>query len=171
MRIETSRSERVRVHGERAARVVLPAGLAVVTWLVVLIGVGLVARLDSLSPLNLLPLFVVAIMFWPIYLAAPWKPGLTDRIGDTLGGNRDGVAVAAGLLVVRSLPFTPDVLLTLLDLPFRSAGVLFGAGLFYRRLVSLAFGRFLLSFGQWYLEAFWLFVLGSILAGLGGRVR
>lgn len=158
----------VRTRGERAARVAVPTGLAAGTWLVVLVGVGLLARLDS--PLDLLPLFVVGVMLWPVYLAAPWRPGVTGRVLRTVERNRWGIVAAAGLLVVRALPVTPGPLLTLLDLPFRSAGVLFGAGLFYRELFGPAAGRFLLSFGQWYLELFWLFLAGSLLVRLG-RLR
>jgi hypothetical protein len=159
----------VRARGGRAARIAVPAALAVVTWLVVLVGVGLVAGVDS--PLDLLPLFVVAVMLWPVYLAAPWRPGLTERVLGAAERNRWGIAAGLGLLLARWLPFAPGELLTLLDLPFRSAGVLFGAGLFYRRLFGPTTGRFLLSFGQWYLELFWLFLAGSFLVRFGTWLR
>jgi hypothetical protein len=162
-------SQPVRVLGERVARLAISAGLAVVTWLVLLVGVGLVAGLDS--PLELLPLFVVIVMLWPVYLAAPWRPGMTGRVLGAVERNRWGIAAGFGLLLLRWLPFIPGPLLTVLDLPFRSAGVLFGAGLFYRRLFDPAVGRFLLSFGQWYLELFWLFLAGSFLVRLGDWLR
>lgn len=155
---------------DRASRVVIPAGMAVLAWLVALLAVGMVAGL-SLSVLNVLPLLLVGVLVWPIYRAAPWRPGLTERTRRFLEGNRAAILAGAGLLVVRSVPVTPGPVVGLLDLPFRSTGLLFGASVFYRSHVGAAFGRFILDFGQWYLEGLWLFGLGLLLAGLARRVK
>lgn len=160
-----------REQGKRVALVAVPVGLAVIAWLELLVAVGVVAELDALSLLNLLPLLVVLVMFWPLYLLAPWRPGLTERVVDWAGAHRDGILAAVVLGVVRVVPFAPDLLVGLLNLPFRSAGVLFGAKLFYGERLGTEAGRLVLRFGQWYLEAFWLFVVGTALVRLGNWIR
>lgn len=154
-----------------ATRGAVAAGLAVVTWLVVLVAVGVVARLDPSSILSAVSLFVVALVIAPIYAVAPWQPAPGGRVVAWIRANRASVAVAAGLLVVRTLPVAPDPLVGLLDLPFRSAGVLFGVELFYRDLAGPAAGAFLRRFAQWYLELLWLLVLGGLVADAWGWVR
>jgi len=160
-----------RERGTRIALVAVPVGLAVIAWLALLVTLGVVAELDALSLLNVLPLLVVLVMFWPLYLLAPWRPGLTERVVDWAGTHRDGILVAVVLGVVRVVPFAPDLLVGLLNLPFRSAGVLFGAKLFYGERLGTEAGRLVLRFGQWYLEAFWLFIVGTALVRVGNWIR
>lgn len=158
-----------------AARALVAAGLAAVTWLVALVAVGVVAEMDTSSALGVLPLFVVALMAAPLYAVAPWRPEPGGRVVAWIRANRTAIGLAVGLLLVRAVPVAPGVLVGLLDLPFRSAGLLFGAELFYRRLIGPAAGEFLRSFAQWYLEALWVLVIGGILADaaewLAGWVR
>lgn len=154
----------------RVTRVAVPAGLAVLTWLVVLLAVGVLAGLTA-SVMNIVPVILVGLLFWPVFRAAPWRPGVTERMRRFVRTNRDPILVAIALFVLRSVPVTPDLLVSLLDLPFRATGLLFGASVFYRRHVGAAFGRFILDFGQWYLEAFWLFGIGLLVAGVVRRVR
>lgn len=102
-----------------------------VAWLVLLVAFGVFAGLDSLSVLTLVPLLVVVVMLWPLYALAPWRPGLADRVIDRTVANRWGILGAFAVGRLRVFPVTPDLLVRLLDLPFRSAGMLFGAKLFY----------------------------------------
>lgn len=157
--------------GPEPRAAVAAAGLAVVTWLVVLVGVGVAAGIEPPSPLSAVPLFVVVLMAAPIYAVAPWQPEPGGRVVAWIRGNRAAIAVAAGLLVVRALPVAPGPLVGLLDLPFRSAGLLFGVELFYRELVGPATGAFLRTFAQWYLEALWVLVLGGLVVDAARWVR
>lgn len=156
---------------DRAAHVLVPVGLAVFAWLTVLIAAGTVARLDGGSVLNIVPLLLVAFLFWPLYLAAPWKAGATGRVLRWAYASRRVFPVAAVLLVVPYVPFAPDLLASLLTFPFRIVGVLFGVGLFYGRLVAPWFGDLLVAFGQWYFVGIWVYVLASAAVGLVGRLR
>lgn len=160
-----------REFGKHVASFAVPAGLGVLTWLVLVVAIGAVAELDSLSVLNVLGLLVIVVMFWPLYLLAPWRPALTERVTDVARGRGTGILVAAALGVLRVLPVTPDVLVGILNLPFRSAGVLFGAKLFYGRRLGAEAGRYVLKFGQWYLEALWLFLIGVALVRFGRWIR
>lgn len=156
----------------RLARVTVAAGLAVLTWLVGLVALGTVAGMESVSPLALVPLLVIALMAWPLYRAAPWRPGLAERTLSWLVRTRYGLAVAAGIAVLRTLPVTPGLVQFVLDVPFRAAGLLFGARLFYaERLGAAAAGRLVLQAGLWYLEALWLVLLGTTIVRLWGSVR
>lgn len=161
--MELTDDTRIDLQPDSFAHVAVPVGLAVVTWLVVLITVGLLARFGSVSILGIISVLVVGVMLWPIAIVAPWRPGVTERVLDWGDGNRTTFGVAVLLLVLRSLPVTPGIVAGILDVPFRSAGTLFDAKLFYAQHVAPAFGQFVLSFGQWYLELFWLFVLAEIL--------
>lgn len=159
-------AERRPVEFERVLHVAVPAGLAVVTWLILLLAFGVAANADGVGDLNLLAAAGVGFMLWPIYLAAPWQPELTDRLLDWAHGYSDAIAIAFGLLVLRWVPFVPGFVTGILNVPFRAAGILFPAKLFYQTVFGVGVSELLLSFGLWYLEAFWLFVIGSVLAGV-----
>lgn len=154
-----------------AARAAVAGGLAVLTWLVALVAAGVVARIEPASPLSIAPVFVVLLMVAPLYKLAPWRPEPGGRVLGWLRTNRAAVGVAVVLLLLRTIPFTPGPLVGLLDLPFRSAGFLFGVELFYRELVGPGAGVFVRQFAQWYLEALWLLVIGGLLADFGRWVR
>lgn len=157
-------TERGSQRGTRTVtRFLAPAVLAVLTWLVVLVAIGVLSRFGSPSILNLLSLVVVVVMVYPLTIVAPWRPDLTERLTAWARRNWHGVAGGAVLFVVRLLP-VPGLVGGLLDLPFRSAGMLFGAKLFYAQRLGEPTGQLLLSFGQWYLELLWLFLLGTGLA-------
>lgn len=156
---------------ERATRVAVPVALGVVTWLVLLIVAGTLARFDPSSLLNLLPLLIVGLMLWPLWLLAPWKSGVTERVTSFFTKRRTELVVMGVLVVLSVLPFVPGQLRGILNIPYRSAGMLFGPSLIYRQRVDPRFGQVLLTFGQWYLEAFWLFVIASGLTSVGRRFR
>lgn len=159
-----------RSRARAALAVAVPVCLAVLTWLVALLAVGVVASVGVPSLLDLVALFVVGITFWPIYRVAPWRPGMTGRVVEWLRNNRTTIGIAVALLVARSLPFAPGLVVGLLDLPFRSASILFGASVFYRQQVGPEVGHVLLKFGQWYLEIYWLLVIGYFLTPIGRRL-
>lgn len=167
----TAHGEPTARWADRLVRGVLAAVLAGLTWLVGLLAVGIVAELGALSVLSLLPLAVLALMAWPLYRAAPWRPGLADRAVSTVLATRYGVAAAAVLAGLRALSGTPGALQFVLDVPFRTAGLLFGARLFYADRLGSAAGRLVLRAGLWYLEALWLVLLGTTLARLGRSVQ
>lgn len=156
---------------EPLAPVAVPIGLAVLTWLTLLLTAGLLARLGSVSLLNLLPLFFVGVLFWPIYEVAPWREGVTARTR-RWASRRGPVFVVTGVLaVVPLVPFVPDLLVTLLQLPYRGTGIFFGASLFYRARFGPLVGRLVLGFGQTYLQLFWLYLLATGVVALVGRFR
>lgn len=152
-------------------RVAVPVGLAVLTWIGLLLAVGYVARLGSLSVLNLLPVFFVGLVFWPVYRVQPWRAGATDRVRAWAGHRRVVFPVVVALAILPLVPFVPDLLVSLLQLPYRGAGVFFGASLFYRQRFGPTAARLLLFFGQSFLELLWLYYLSVGLVGLVRRLR
>lgn len=156
---------------DRAFELGVPVGLAVLTWLALLVAVGFLARLNSLSFMNVLPVFIVGLLFWPVYRAAPWRAGMGQRVRRRAQDRTTeaGVIVVLGLLPV--VPVVPDPLISLLQLPYRGSGVFFGASLFYRHRLGPTAGRLLLAFAQTYLQLVWLYLLSKGLVGLARRVR
>lgn len=156
---------------ERGIRIAVPVGVAVLTWLGLLLAVGLVLRIDSVSVLNLLQFVIVGVVFWPLWRVAPWREGFTQRVLSFFDGNRSALLAAAGLGVLPMLPGVPGLVASLLNLPYRGSGVLFGASLFYRERLGGTVARVLLRSWQWYLQALWLYILGSAVAALVRRLR
>lgn len=153
------------------ASVVVPVGMAVATWLVLLLLAGLVLRIDSFSLLNLVPLFVVGLMLWPLFVVEPWSDDAAARVLNWVETRRSVLLVTVPLAVVTALSVVPGPLAAILNLPFRVSGVLFGASLFYRERVGAGFAQLLLRFGQWYLELLWLYLISSGIVVLGRRLR
>lgn len=142
----------------------VPAGLAVVTWLVALLAAGYLLRLKSVTFFTVIPLVVIFALFWPIIAAAPWRPAVSARVVLWAKRNHETLFAVVLLTLVAVLPFTPDLLIRVIELPYRGSGIFFGASLFYRERLGATFAEVLLRFGQWYLELIWLYVLGSALA-------
>jgi hypothetical protein len=169
--VATDHSDGRRTILDRAGRVVVPAALAVLSWLVLLVAVALFARADATSLLDLLPLIVVPMMGWPLARAAPWRPGVTDRAVGWARANRRAFAVGVATFALRWVPGTPGAVVTLVDLPFRTASVLFGVGVVYRQWVGPAFGSAVFRAAQLYLVAFWLYGIGTIVVDAIRRLR
>jgi len=153
------------------ARVLVPVGLAVATWLVALLAVGYLLGIRSLSPFTLLPLSIVVALFWPIVAVAPWREGASARVVFWIVRNRETLVGIVGLALLAALPVTPRLLVRILELPYRGSGIFFGASLFYREHVGPAFADLLLRFGQWYLELLWLYVVATGAVAVGRRMR
>ena len=156
---------------DRALAVAVPVALAVVTWLGLLFVVGFLARLNRLSVLNLLPLFFVGLLFWPVARAAPWREGVTDRARTWTEERAVAFVVVAGLALLPLVPFVPDLLVSVLQLPYRGSGIFFGASLFYRERLGPTAARALLLVAQWYLQLLWLYLVSIGLVGLVRRLR
>lgn len=156
---------------DRAFELGVPVGLAVLTWLALLLAVGFLARLTALSFLNVLPVFVVGLLFWPVYRAAPWRAGMAERVRRWSHDRTTEVGVLVGLGLVPLVPVVPDLLVTLLQLPYRGSGIFFGASLFYRQRLGPTAGRLLLVFAQTYLQVIWLYLLSKGVVGLARRLR
>lgn len=156
---------------DRLLTAAVPVGLAAVTWLGLLLTAGFLVRLNRVSLLDLLPVFFVALLFWPVLRAAPWREGAADRVRAWAGDRFAEFAVVAGLAVLPLVPVVPDLLVSLLQLPYRGSGVFFGASLFYRERVGPLAGRMLLAAAQWYLQLLWLYLLSTGIVGLARRLR
>lgn len=171
MAVTLPAEDRLAAAADRLAPVAVPVGLAVVTWLTLLLAAGVLLRPGSLSLSNLVPLFFVGLLLWPVYRAAPWRDGTAARVLRWVNRSRAAFAVLAVLFVLPAVPLVPDLLISLLQLPYRGSGLFFGASLFYRERLGPTAARLLLRFGQWYFQALWLYLLATILVGLGRRLR
>ncbi len=156
---------------DRAVELGVPAGLAALTWLGLALAAGFLARLNDLSVLNLLPLFFVGLLFWPVYSAAPWRPGVAERARSWARRSRAELAVVAVLWLVPLAPLVPELVVSLLQLPYRGSGIFFGASLFYRQRLGPEAGRLLLAAAQAYIQLLWLFLLSKGLVAVGRRLR
>lgn len=159
------------VTAERVLGVAVPVGLAVLTWLALLLTIGFLARLNSLSVLNLVPLFFVVLLFWPVYLAAPWRDGVSERVRSWARGQTTEFAVAVAFGLLPLVPVVPDLLVSVLQLPYRGSGIFFGASLFYRQRFGPPAGRVLLNFAQVSIHLVWLYLLSKGTVGVARRLR
>lgn len=149
-----------------ASLVVAVAGL---TWVVLLLGAGVLLRFrltSALSLLSLLSLVAIVVMGWPVIAVRPWRPGGGARIRRWIADHRPEVAATVVLLALVASPVRlgpADPILSLLRLPFRAAaGLLFSPSVVYQRAIGPEFGRGLFRFAQWYLEAIVLYFVASI---------
>ncbi|MFB6362387.1 MAG: hypothetical protein ABEH59_13840 [Halobacteriales archaeon] len=156
---------------EDVVRIAVPVALAILTWLGLLLTVGFLARVNSLSLLNILPIFFLVLLFWPIYSVAPWRPGAGERVQNWIRGQYVEFAVLGGLWMLPIFPLGPDLLVTVIQLPYRGSGVFFGASLFYRERLNPTASRLLLNLAQVYIQALWLYFLSKGTVGLVRRVR
>lgn len=171
MAVSADAQSRSRFSKDRLVGLFVPVALAVFTWLAALLALGFIARLNSLSLLNVLPVFFVVLLFWPVYRAAPWRPGLAGRVYRWARDQRLEAAAVIGLGLLPVVPFVPDVLVSLLQLPYRGSGIFFGAALFYRERFGPLAGRILLTFGQTYLQLLWLFFMAKGVVFVVRRLR
>lgn len=143
----------------------IPLGLGIITWYALLVGAGIALRVTSVSPFEFAPFVIVALLFWPVYAFRPWRSGLADRVHGWAVHYRHAIGLAAALAVLLAVfdgTSLPAGIASVLQLPLRGAsGPLYGASVFYRERVGPAAGVALLRFGQWYLEAMWLFLLSA----------
>jgi len=157
---------------DRGLQFVLLAGVAIATGLLIVVAIGMGTRLEGFSMASVTRLLLIVLLLWPVYHLAPWQPGVTERVREWLQSNRSALALAAVLLLGSRLSLVPDVLATLIHLPFvQTAGFFFGAELFYRPYVGFEFGQFVRRFGQWYMTVFLVVVVSRFLVGLGRSVR
>lgn len=149
-----------------AARVLVPVGMGVLTWLVGLLAVGAVGSLSSPSVMSVILLVALGLLALPVYRFRPWENGLTDRVLTFARTRRLTLALAVGLFVLVRLPVVPDLLgpvLTILLLPLRAAPqVLFGANLFYADLFGATVGQAVFRAGRLYVEFLWLYTVGTV---------
>lgn len=171
MALSPPAEEQLSAGVERVAPVAVPAGLAVVTWLTLLLAAGVLVRFEGSLLATVVPLFFVALLAWPVYRAAPWRAGVTDRTRRWLDREWPVLAVVAGLAVLPILPLVPDPVVSVLQLPYRGSGLFFGATVFYREQLGPLAGRLLLRFGQWTIQLLWLYLLATLVVGAVGRVR
>lgn len=155
---------------ETAARVLVPVGAGVLTWLVVAVAVGAVASLSSPTLMSVVLVLALGLLFLPIYRFRPWETGLTDRVQVFVRTRRLTLAVAVLLFVFLRFPFVTDLLgplVGLLLLPVRAAPqILFGAKLFYADHLSEQVGTLLFRAARLYVEFLWLYTLGTVVQAL-----
>lgn len=71
--------------------------------------------------------------------------------------------------IVPLVPFVPELVVSVLQLPYRGAGIFYGTSLFYRVRFGPAVARVLVVFAQTYLQLLWLYFLSVGLVGLVRR--
>lgn len=153
-------------------RVAVPAGLAVLTWAVLLVAAGALLRFGPLAAFGAVRLAVVAAMVWPVVAFAPWRPQPDRRLWRWVRSHRRPLVLAAGLvaaLVAVRLLDGPAWLLTALTLPAElvEPGLYRTAGL-YRDLGGRLLGGAVLGFARWYLTGLWLYGV-AVTVGYAGR--
>jgi len=151
---------------EAVARVLVPVGMGLLTWLVFLLAVGAAGSLSSLSVMSVVLLVAFGLLALPVYRFRPWESGLTDRVLAFARTRRLTLAFAVGLFVLVRLPFVAELLgplLTILLLPLRAAPqVLFGANVFYADLFGETVGQAVFRAGRLYVEFLWLYTVGTV---------
>ena len=171
MSVSASAPARAAAVADRLAPVAVPVGLAALTWLGLLLVAGFLARLDSLSLFNLVPLFVMALVFWPVVSVAPWREGATGRVVAWVTARWRAFPVVVVLAVLPIVPGVPDLLVRVLQLPYRGGGAVYGATLFYRARFGPMAGRLLFTAAVTYLYLLWLYFVSAGLVGLARRLR
>jgi hypothetical protein len=146
------------------ARVLVPVGTGVLTWILVLLAGGAVLS-SSVSVFSVVLLAGVGVLFVPVYQFRPWEPGLTERVLAFGRRRRHTLVVAVGLFVLVRLPVVSDLLgpvLSLLLLPLRVVPqILFGVTVFYGARVGDSAGQLLFDVGRLYAEFLWLYAVGA----------
>ncbi len=152
---------------DRVARVVVPVGLGVYTWLAVVLVAGVFLR-SGLFSVSISGVLGLLALFLPLYAFAPWRPDLTDRVLEWGRERRVALGLAAGAFLLLRTPVIAVLLApfaTVLQYPtLVFPQLVFDAWLFYGERVGDATGRWLFQFGRWYLELLWLYVLASAVA-------
>lgn len=157
---------------DRAVRFAILVGVALALGLVGILVVGLGARIEGLSTGTFMQVVVVVVLLWPAYRLAPWQPALTERVRGWVRSNQTPVVVAAVLILVSRLPFTPGLLSTLVQLPYsQTAGVFFGVELFYRPYVGFELGTAIRRVGQWYVTTLFVLLVSVFVVHVGESVR
>ncbi|MFB6149040.1 MAG: hypothetical protein ABEJ48_05190 [Halobacteriales archaeon] len=151
-------------------RRVVPAGLGVVTWLLILLVAGVVLSLDSVSVLSILLVVVLGVLFIPIYRLRPWEPGVTARFLGFVRRRRHVILVAGWLFVLVRLPVISEALssvFALLLFPMQAVPqFLYSTTVFYDTRLGAPIGQLLFDFGRLYVELLWLYTLSGFLTKL-----
>lgn len=158
------------------ARLLIPIGMAVLTWLVLLLSSGALLSLQSVSITTGFVLFGLGVLFIPIYRFRPWDEDLTKRFLGFVERRRFTLTVTIGLFVLVRLPIVSELLgpvFGILLFPLRAVPqVLYGARVFYADNVGEIAGTLLFEFGRLYAEFLWLYTVAAgitWLASLGGE--
>lgn len=150
---------------DAVVRVLVPVGLGVLTWVLVLLAGGAVLSIGSASVFAVVLLAGLGVLFVPVYRFRPWEPGLTERVLAFGRRRRDTLVVAVLLFVLVRLPVISDLLepvLALLLLPLRVVPqILFGVTVFYGARVGDQAGQLLFDLGRLYAEFLWLYVVAA----------
>lgn len=157
---------------DRGLRFVVPAGVAIAVGMVGIVVAGLGLRIEGLAATSLMQLLLIAVLLWPVYRLAPWRPGVTERVRGWFRSNRSPVAVAAVLILGSRLPFAPDLFAALVDVPLvRTSGFFYGVEVFYRPHVGFEFGKVIRRFGQWYVTVFFVLGVVVLVIDIGKSIR
>lgn len=156
-------------------RVAVPAGLAVLTWAVLLVVLGRLLRFGPLTLYSPLWLGAIGAMVWPIVAFAPWRDRPDERAAAWLRDHRRPAALTvalAGLVVVLRALDGPAFVLGVLVLPTDLlSGGLYATAAFYRDLVGPTGAAAVFRFARWYLLGLWLYAVATGLVVADRAVR
>jgi hypothetical protein len=150
----------------RLAAVVLPAGMAVLTWLVGLTLVGYAVGMESVTVPGLLRGLFLGLLVWPIVAVKPWRGGLASRLR-RWGREKLSVILVAAALASLAVVGWPAVLTTVLWFPLDVVG-LYGLAAVVRDGAGPAAAAGLVAFARTGLLLAWLYLLGAVVVGLVG---
>jgi hypothetical protein len=152
----------------RLAAVVLPAGMAVLTWLVGLTLVAYAVGMESVTVPGLLRGLFLGLLVWPIVAFAPWRGGLASRLRRWAREKLSVILVSAALASLAVVGW-PAVLMAVLWFPLDVVG-LYGLAAVVSNGVGPAAAAGLMAFARTGLILAWLYLMGTVLVTLVGAV-
>lgn len=155
-----------------ALGLLVPAGTAVLTWVVLLVLVAYVASFGPMTITRLFEAMLVAALVWPVYRLAPWRSGLTDRVRWWLRTHWPtyalAVVIVAGTAILAAID-GPAIVLAVLRFPVETVE-LFRLSAFVQSHAGAGAAAAVLFAARLLLQALWALLLAALLHAAGRGV-